>query len=77
MNSKKILYEFTFTDNTGSSLEDGIEHSLIPSLKEEAHLQKWAPGWELKLISGPNVSEYEEGDEVSYEFNVVGEHLDE
>lgn len=69
MGAKMKLYEFTYHDNTGLA-ESEVLASIEELLKEEAHIQEWAPGYifqqcqKVKLTNGS----------VRYKFEVLGEY---
>ncbi len=65
------LYEFTFNDNTSLS-ESGVLATAQESLKEEALLQGWAPGYNLRQCQKPK---HLSNGEVEYYFEVEGEIL--
>lgn len=65
------LYEFTFNDNTNLPESDVLAVAQ-ESLKEEALLQGWAPGYNLRQCQKPK--QLANG-ELEYSFEVEGEVL--
>lgn len=65
------LYEFTFSDNTNLS-EPQILDLAMESLKEEAVLQGWAAGYNLRQCQ--NSKQISDGS-TEYYFEVDGEYL--
>lgn len=65
-----ILYEFTYTDHLGRSVEER-EAGIQAFLDEESVMQGWASGYTWSLIR----TQEEEGF-VRYYYQVEGEYLD-
>lgn len=65
------LYEFTFSDNTNLS-ESKILDMAMESLKEEAVLQGWASGYNLRQCQ--NSKQLNDGS-IEYYFEVNGEYI--
>jgi hypothetical protein len=66
-----ILYEFTFSDNTNLN-ESDVLALVTESLKEEALLQNWAPGYNFRQCQKPKQTV---DGSVEYYFEVEGEYL--
>ncbi len=65
------LYEFTFSDNTNLT-ESEVLASAQESLKEEAVLQGWASGYNLRQCQ--KARQVSDGS-IEYYFEVEGEYL--